>query len=114
MLRSRYALLLLALLALGCGSDADTGGDGDGDGDGDGECGELGAPCDQSCPGDLRCYDPAFCAPDRAECAGFAGAECEDPAHACSIISGSSAGACLTETEKSCVCARNPLALDDC
>lgn len=125
------AIRLLVLLAWlwwsGCGGSdaevdagpapADAAAD-DGGIDGGAEaCGDVGGPCEADCSGNLRCYESVaggFCAPERTECGGFAGADCRDPDHLCVTLAGNTVGACLTASEKACVCARRPDTVEGC
>lgn len=80
-------------------------------------CGDVGAPCSGTCPGDLVCYangQAGFCIPAAPDCGGFAGALCEAPTPVCMTLSGADFGPCGTETVKQCVCAQSPSALSDC
>jgi hypothetical protein len=115
----RWTMITLGCLWVACGSGGDGGDRRDAgvDGDAAAACGRVGAPCAADCADQLRCYESAegsFCAPDRAHCGGFAGADCEEEAHVCMVLSGDTLGVCLTTEERACVCGRSPGAVDGC
>ena len=120
------APLLLAIALLGCGGDDDDGGDpGDSAGDDGGgpqfdasaSCGRVGTACEvgsDECGELLACYDTGFCAPERATCGGFAGAECQQASHECLYMVDTDVGACVTAEEKECICIRSKEKVDGC
>lgn len=84
---------------------------------GAGACGDIGAPCSGTCPGNLVCYtggQAGFCIPASTDCGGFAGAMCGAQTPVCMTLTGADFGPCGTETVKQCVCSQSPNALADC
>lgn len=77
-------------------------------------CGSIGAQCNgNTCANGLECVNNA-CASVRGDCGGFAGAACQDRLLICTYPTGSSAGICMRQDEKDCLCAIAPTALADC
>jgi hypothetical protein len=119
------AFIAFALtLAAGCGDDdgggtTTDGGAGDAGTDAPAACGAVGSGCSGGggCDDELSCYqggEGGFCAPERADCGGFAGAECQDESHLCVLLANDTLGACLTAGERDCVCARSPETVQGC
>jgi hypothetical protein len=50
----------------------------------------------------------------RGDCGGITGAECQDASLTCTYPTGSSAGICMHDVEKACLCAIAPATLGDC
>jgi hypothetical protein len=77
-------------------------------------CGAIGMACTTTCPSGLECISSNVCAPVRGDCGGFAGAQCQDTTLTCTYPTGSSAGHCMREDEKACLCAIAPSSIGDC
>ncbi|HEX5062440.1 MAG TPA: hypothetical protein VFV99_23875 [Kofleriaceae bacterium] len=77
-------------------------------------CGSIGMACTTTCPAGLECISTNVCASVRGDCGGFSGAMCQDTSLTCTYPTGSSAGHCMRDDEKACLCAIAPNALGDC
>jgi len=83
-------------------------------------CGKFGKPCGDpsDCGGGFECVfsvGGSFCAKARPGCGGFAGATCDDPAAPlCHYIVSASAGICVDEFERDCICQESPASIEGC
>jgi hypothetical protein len=68
-------------------------------------CGAIGMSCTTTCPNNLVCLSSGVCAPSHGTCGGFAGAMCQDSSLMCVYPEGNSAGVCMTDSDKGCLCA---------
>ena len=68
-------------------------------------CGAIGMACTTTCPTGLECISSGVCAPVHGSCGGFANAMCQDTSLTCVYPQGSSAGDCMTDNDKACLCA---------
>lgn len=77
-------------------------------------CGAIGMTCTTSCPTGLECISSNVCAPVHGSCGGFAGAMCQDTSLECVYPRGNSAGVCMNDNDKACLCAIAPSSIGGC